>query len=77
MHSGELIFQDEDIGDVDTDNLLVEIDSLTKKVLRETSLWNLQERLKLSYLQNSNRKIFRSNDSVVIWLKSVYDSRQS
>ena len=50
MHSGKLIFQDEDIGDVDTDNLLVEIDSLTKKVLRETSLWNLQERHKLFYL---------------------------
>ena len=50
MHSGELIFQDEDIGDVDTDNLLVEIDSLTKKVLRETSLWNLQERLKFIIL---------------------------
>ena len=61
MHSGKLIFQDEDIGDVDTDNLLVEIDSLTKKVLRETSLWNLQERLKLSYLQNYKRKIFFSN----------------
>ena len=36
------MFQDDDNQDADTENFLVEIDCLTSKVLRETSLWNIQ-----------------------------------
>ena len=36
------MLQDDDNQDADTENFLVEIDCLTSKVLRETSLWNIQ-----------------------------------
>ena len=35
--------KEDDTADAETENLLVKIDCLTSKVLRETSLWNLQE----------------------------------
>ena len=47
------MFQDDDNQDADTENFLVEIDCLTSKVLRETSLWNIQG-------NNDNCKMYAS-----------------
>ena len=47
--------------DEETDDLLVEIESLTSQVLRETSLWNLQIHQARQYVDNGETVKYDDN----------------
>jgi len=55
--------KDDDNQDADTENFLVEIDCLTSKVLRETSLWNIQSKCSEEVSVNSREVTVDVNEN--------------